>query len=109
MGLQWFLQHGYPKKYVPKELIIDSDSTDDPCHGQQVFSFFNGAYNQHMYHPLFFFEAHTSCLLWARLRPGNAHASQNIAEELHRLVPILKQRFPKTQLSYRADAGAATP
>lgn len=108
-GLQWFLQHGYPKKYVPKELIIDSDSTDDPCHGQQVFSFFNGAYNQHMYHPLFFFEAHTACLLSARLRPGNAHASQNIAEELYRLVAILKRRFPKTQLSYRADAGSATP
>ena len=108
-ALGWFLQHGYPKKYVSKELIIDSDSTDDPCHGQQVFSFFNGAYNQHMYHPLFFFEAHSGCLLSARLRPGNAHASQNIAEQLRRLVPILKRRFPKTQLSYRADAGSATP
>jgi hypothetical protein len=109
IGLQWFLQHGYHKKEVPKELIVDSDSTADPCHGQQVFSFFNGAYNQHMYHPLFFFEAHTGCLLSARLRPGNAHASQNIAEELRRLVPILARRFPKTQLSYRADAGSATP
>jgi hypothetical protein len=109
IGLQWFLQHGYDKKEVPKELILDSDSTDDPCHGQQVFSFFNGAYNQHMYHPLFFFEAHSGCLLSARLRPGNAHASQNICEELRRLVPILKRRFPKTQLSYRADAGSATP
>ena len=108
-ALQWFLQHGYPKNSIPKELIIDSDSTDDPCHGQQVFSFFNGAYNQHMYHPLFFFEAHSGCLLCARLRPGNAHASRDIAEELYRLVPVLQQRFPKTQLSYRADAGSATP
>jgi Transposase DDE domain group 1 len=107
--LQWFLQHGYPTNQTPQELILDSDSTDDPCHGQQVFAFFNGAYNQHMYHPLFFFEAQTGCLLAARLRPGNAHASQTIPAELGRLVAILRRRFPKTQLSYRADAGSATP
>ena len=28
---------------------------------------------------------------------------------LSRLVPILKQRFPNSQISYRADAGSATP
>jgi hypothetical protein len=28
---------------------------------------------------------------------------------LNRLVPLLKRRFPKTQISYRADAGSATP
>ena len=28
---------------------------------------------------------------------------------LSRLVPILKRRFPKSQISYRADAGSATP
>jgi hypothetical protein len=62
-----------------------------------------------MYHPLFFFEAKTGCLLSALLRPGNASASAGIADELKRLVPILKRRFPKSQLSYRADAGSATP
>ena len=107
--LKWFLQHGYRKNEHPKEFTLDSDSTDDPCHGQQVFAFFKGAYNQHMYHPLFFFEAQSGCLLSARLRPGNAHASQNITDELRRLVPIVKRRIPKTQLSYRADAGSATP
>jgi hypothetical protein len=109
LALEWFLQHAYPKNHVPKELIIDSDSTDDPCHGQQTFSFFNAAYNQHMYHPLFFFDAQSGCVLTTRLRPGNVHCSQNIPEELDRLVPILKKRFPKTQLRYRADAGSATP
>jgi hypothetical protein len=107
--LQWFLQHGYRKREQPQELILDSDSTDDPCHGQQVFAFFNAAYGQHMYHPLFFFEAQTGCLLSARLRPGQAHASQTIATELGRIVPLLRRRFPKTRLSYRADAGSATP
>jgi hypothetical protein len=27
-------------------------STDDPTYGQQQLSFFNGGYDQHMYHPL---------------------------------------------------------
>jgi Transposase DDE domain group 1 len=107
--LQWFLQHGYRKEEHPQELILDSDSSDDPCHGQQVFAFFNAAYGQHMYHPLFFFDAQTGCLLSARLRPGHTHASQTIPNELCRIIPLLRRRFPKTQLSYRADAGSATP
>ena len=109
VGLQWFLQHGYPKRETPKEILLDSDSTDDPCHGQQEFAFFHGKYGEHIYHPLFFFEAKTGCLLSAQLRPGNASASAGIADELKRLVPLLKQRFPKSQISYRADAGSATP
>jgi hypothetical protein len=109
VGLQWFLQHGYPKRATPEEILLDSDATDDPCHGQQEFAFFHGKYGEHMYHPLFFFEAKTGCLLSALLRPGNASASAGIADELKRLVPILKRRFPKSQLSYRADAGSATP
>jgi hypothetical protein len=107
--LQWFLRHGYKKRETPKEILLDSDATDDPCHGQQEFAFFHGKYGEHMYHPLFFFEANTGCLLSALLRPGNASSSAGIADELKRLVPLLKQRFPKTQLSYRADAGSATP
>jgi hypothetical protein len=107
--LQWFLKHGYRKRERPEEILLDSDSTDDPCHGQQVFAFFHGKYDQHMYHPLFFFEGYTGCLLSARLRPGNAHASQGIAAELRRLVPVLRRRFPQSQISYRADAGSATP
>lgn len=109
VGLQWFLQHGYKEPKTPKEILLDSDSTDDPCHGQQQFAFFHGKYGEHMYHPLFFFEAKTGCLLSAQLRPGNASASAGIADELIRLVPLLKRRFPKSQISYRADAGSATP
>jgi hypothetical protein len=109
VGLQWFLQHGYHKRDTPEEILLDSDATDDPCHGQQEFAFFHGKYGEHMYHPLFFFEAKTGCLLSALLRPGNASSSAGIADELKRLVPLLKRRFPKSQLSYRADAGSATP
>lgn len=106
---RWFCQHGYRKREVPREILLDCDSTDDPAHGQQVFAFFHGKYGQHMYHPLFVFEGHTGCLLSARLRPGNAHAAEGIPSELRRLVPLLQRRFPQSHLSYRADAGSAAP
>jgi DDE family transposase len=70
---------------------------------------FHGKYGEHMYHPLFFLEAKTGALLSAQRRPGNASASAGIAVELYRLVPILNRRFPKSQISYRADVGSATP
>src|SRR6266487_571774 len=41
------------------EILLDLDSTDDPTHGQQQLSFFNGAYGQHMYHPMLIFARHT--------------------------------------------------
>ncbi len=107
--LKWFLHHGYGKGENPHEILLDSDSTDDPCHGQQQLAFFHGKYGEHMYHPLFFFDAKTGSLLSARLRAGNASASEGIVAELRRLGPSLKRRFPKSQISYRADAGSATP
>src|SRR5438094_257417 len=71
------------------EILLDLDSTDDPTHGQQQLSFFNGAYGQHMYHPMLVFERHTGCLLAARLRPGNASSHARIVPMLLRLVPRL--------------------
>ena len=47
-----------------------------PTYGQQQLSFFNGGYDQHMYHPLLVFERHTGCLLAARLRRGKVCQSR---------------------------------
>jgi hypothetical protein len=71
------------------EILLDIDSTDDPTHGRQQLSFFNGAYGQHMYHPMLIFERHTGCLLAARLRAGNASSHARIVPMLLRLVPRL--------------------
>ena len=40
-GLQWFcgVSHGRRR---PEEIILDIDSTEDPTHGQQTLSFYNG-------------------------------------------------------------------
>ena len=91
------------------EILLDIDSTDDPTHGQQQLSIFNGAYGQHMYHPLLIFERHTGCLLAARLRSGNASSHARIVPLLLRLVPRLQAAFPGVKIKLRGDAGFALP
>src|SRR6266705_2910284 len=60
----------------PRELVLDIDSTDDPTHGQQELSFFNGHYDEHMFHPLLVFT--DGYLLGARLRPGNVGGATHL-------------------------------
>jgi len=91
------------------EILLDIDSTDDPTHGQQQFSFFNGGYGQYMYHPMLIFERHTGCLLAARLRAGNASSHARIVPLLLRLVPRRQAAFPKVKIQLRGDAGFALP
>jgi hypothetical protein len=61
------------------EILLDIDSTDDPTHGQQQFSFFNGAYDQHMYHLMLIFERHTERAFATgqcfQSRPHRAHVA----------------------------------
>ncbi len=37
---------------IPRRVVLDLDSTDDPTHGDQEGSADHGYYRQHMYHPL---------------------------------------------------------
>jgi Transposase DDE domain group 1 len=91
------------------EILLDLDSIDDSTHGQQQLSFFNGAYDQHMYHPMLVFERHTSCLFSLRLRPGNASSHARILPMLVRLIPRLEAAFAKVEIKLRGDAGFALP
>src|SRR6202140_327277 len=107
--LDWFLKICGKQVRKRGEILLDVDSTDDPTHGQQQLSFFNGAYGQHRYHPMLIFERHTGCLLAARLRPGPASSHARIVPLLLRLVPRLQREFPNGPIKLRADAGFAPP
>lgn len=96
-------------QHRPPVLILEGDSTDDPCHGQQQLIAFNGFHNQYMYHPLLIHEGQTGCLLGTFLRPGNAHAAEDVLSALEPIVMRLKAAFPHTILELRADAGFAVP
>jgi hypothetical protein len=97
------------KKRKPKRIILDLDGTDDPTYGNQQLTFFHGYYDQYMYHPLVIYDADTGELVTAALRAGNRHASYGAVSILRRIVPKLKEAFPKTEIIIRADAGFAIP
>jgi hypothetical protein len=107
--LDWFVSVCGEQVRKRGEILLDVDSTDDPTHGQQQLSFFNGGYGQHMYHPLLVFERHTGCLLAARLRRGTAASHARIVPLLLRIVPRLQHEFPGVRIKLRADAGFALP
>ena len=74
-----------------RRITIDLDPTDDPTHGVQQLTFFNGFYDTWCYLPLLAFvtfgrEAE-QYLCAAVLRPGNAVAP------LSRLLPLLRRAF----------------
>jgi len=108
-GVDWFCAHAYRSDEHPADLILDLDSTDDPTHGTQQLALFHGWYDQHMYHPLLWFEGRTGLLLRTRLRPGRDASAACVVEELPHLLPPLRRRFPHTPIFLRGDAGMATP
>lgn len=108
-GVDWFCAHAYGRDEHPAELVLDLDSTDDPTHGAQQLALFHGWYDQHMYHPLVWFEGRTGLLLRTRLRPGRDPSAAYVVEDLQYLLPPLRRRFPHTPIFLRGDAGMATP
>ena len=97
------------RKRKPKRIILDLDGTDDPTYGDQQLTFFHGYYDQYMYHPLLIYDADTGELITAALRAGNRHASYGAVSILKRIIPKLKEAFPKTEIIIRGDAGFAIP
>jgi hypothetical protein len=96
-----------------RRITIDLDPTDDPTHGAQQLTFFNGHYDAWCYLPLLAFitfEDETEQYLCAALlRPGNAPATRGARGVLCRLLALLRHAFPKARFLVRLDGGFATP
>jgi hypothetical protein len=96
-----------------RRITIDLDPTDDPTHGQQEFTFFNGHYDTWCYLPLVatltFNAEPTQYLVAAVLRPGNSPAKHGALGLLARLVRRLRAAFPRAILRVRLDGGFASP
>ena len=94
-------------------VTIDLDPTDDPTHGAQQLSFFNGHYDTWCYLPVMGFisfnEEAEQYLCAAVLRPGNAPAAVGAVGLLRRLIHIIRGRFPGVTIRVRLDGGFANP
>jgi hypothetical protein len=96
-----------------KRMTIDLDPTDDPTHGAQQLSFFNGHYDTWCYLPVAGFvtfnDEPEQYLAAYVLRPGNAPATLGAVGILKRLLQRLRVAFPRAQLRVRLDGGFACP
>lgn len=97
-----------------RRITMDLDSTDDPTHGQQQFTFFNAHYDTYCYLPLLGFlsfnDEPEQYLVTALLRPGNATEKTGVVIGLlARLVGLVRAAFPKAIINLRLDGGFACP
>jgi len=94
-----------------KRLTIDLDPTDDPTHGAQQLTFFNGHYDSWCYLPVAAFLTFNGepeqYLLAYMLRPGNAPAKRGAVGILRRLLKRLRAVFPRARVLVRLDGGFA--
>jgi hypothetical protein len=94
-------------------VTIDLDQTSDPAHGEQQLVLFNGYYREWCYLPLLGFvsfdDEADQYLIAAVLRPGNSPDKRGALGVLSRLLPRLREAFPKARLRVRLDAGFAVP
>ena len=97
------------RRRTARVITIDLDPTCDPTHGQQQLSLFNRFYDTACYLPLIacvtFDNEPEQYLVAALLRPGNAPAKEGMLALLQRLLPLLRQAFPRARLRIRLDAG----
>ncbi|MDH5400801.1 MAG: IS1380 family transposase [Cyclobacteriaceae bacterium] len=90
-------------------IIIDVDSTDDPTHGDQQLSMFNGFYGQFMYNELFFHDGDTGQIIVPVLRPGNSHSNKWYVSILKRIIKKIKAKHPTIEIFVRGDSGFSCP
>jgi len=106
-------RHAKRLRRKARRITIDLDPTDDPTHGSQQLSFFNGHYGGFCYLPMVgmiqFDDEKEKHLVAVVLRPGNVHCSRGAIGILRRIIGKLREAFPKARLRVRLDGGFAMP
>src|ERR1700691_4426769 len=106
-------RHGQRLRRRAYRVTIDLDPTDDPTHGAQQLSFFNGHYDNWCYLPVLGFvsfeDEAEQYLCAAVLRPGNVTAHAGAVGILRRLLLMIRSLFPAARIRVRLDGGFAHP
>ena len=107
MGLAQIVVDQLPSN--TKCVVLDVDASEDQCHGQQEFEFFNRHYDSHCYLPLLL---HITSdgedrqrLMAAMLRHGKSDSKTGLFGLLGRAIKLIRARFPEVSIVLRADAG----
>jgi hypothetical protein len=96
-----------------RRITVEIDPTDDPTHGAQQLSFFNGHYDTWCYLPVagfvrFYGEPEQYQFAYL-LRPGNADAKLCAVGLLRRILARVRAAFPRARVLVRLDGGFAGP
>jgi hypothetical protein len=94
---------------APQAIILDIDDTDDPTHGAQQLSLFNGYYDEYCYEPLFMYEGSTGRLVTSILRPGKRPGGKETRSIIKRVVQRIRKAWPTVGILLRGDSHFATP
>jgi len=96
-----------------RQITIDLDVTDDPTHGSQQQSLFNGFYGRYCYLPLLGFvsfdDEPEQYLCAAILRSGTASCHAGAIGTLRRIIRQLRDAWPDVRIVVRLDGGFASP
>lgn len=93
----------------PDAIILDIDDTDDPTHGAQQLSLFNGYHDEYCYMPLFIFEGRSGKLITSVLRPGRRPNGKEVRSIIKRIVRRLRAAWKDVGIIIRGDSHFATP
>lgn len=107
---EWFIDKyvsGLPSKQ--ELIVIDVDSTDDPTHGGQQMSLFNGYYDQWMYQEMLLIDGISGQLIMPRLLSGTGDCRVAFVEMLKMAIEKIRARFPGISILVRGDAGFSCP
>lgn len=88
-------------------VIIDVDPTEDPCHGQQEFEFFNGHYGCHCYLPVHIHitgDDGRQRIIGSVLRPGNSGPTKGLYSALRIAARLIRKHMPEARIILRADS-----
>jgi Transposase DDE domain group 1 len=106
-------RHAQRLRHRVRRVTLDLDPTDDPTHGAQQLSFFNGHYDTWCYLPVMGFvsfnDEREQYLCAAVLRPGNVTAAAGAVGILRRLTQLIRYFLPGVRLRVRLDGGFAHP
>jgi len=88
---------------VPRQIVLDIDTTDVALHGNQEDKFYHGYYKHYCYLPLYIFCGdHVLC---ARLRPSSIGPAVGSRKEVERIVKQIRRRWPEVEIILRGDSG----
>lgn len=93
----------------PEAVILDIDDTDDPTHGAQQLSLFNGYHDEYCYMPLFIFEGQSGKLITSILRPGKRPNGKEVRSIIKRIVHRLRAAWKDVGILIRGDSHFAAP